>query len=350
MIAAEYLVIGVTGLNATENPGPGIPVIRALRDGFGENIRIIGLCYEPLEPGIYMKNLVNKTYQIPYPAAGADALLERLQHIRQKENLNILIPNFDAELHNFIKLEPQLKQLGMHTFLPSQSQLALRDKVNLPVLGKQLQFKVPDSYIITKISSLKEASEKIGFPLVIKGKYYDAQVAETPEQAQEAFYKLSNKWGLPLIAQQFIRGTEINVAVLGDGKGNVISQVSMRKMYITEKGKAWAGTTIEDQDLADLAQQFAQKTQWKSAFELELVRNTKGELFVIEINPRFPAWIYLAAAAGQNQPEALVKMALGEQVAPFTTYQTGKVFIRYAWDLITDIGEFQQIAAFGESG
>ncbi|NEM33659.1 ATP-grasp domain-containing protein, partial [Escherichia coli] len=132
--------------------------------------------------------------------------------------------------------------------------------------------------------------------------------------AQEAFYKLSNKWGLPLIAQQFISGTEINVAVLGDGKGNVISQVSMRKMYITEKGKAWAGTTIEDQDLADLAQQFAQKTQWKGAFELELVRNIKGELFVIEINPRFPAWIYLAAAAGQNQPEALVKMALGEEV------------------------------------
>ncbi|RYE31041.1 MAG: biotin carboxylase, partial [Sphingobacteriaceae bacterium] len=242
MIAAEHLVIGVTGLNATENPGSGIPVIRALRDGFGENICIIGLCYEPLEPGIYLKNMVDKTYQIPYPAAGTDALLERLQVIQQQEKLNFLIPNFDAELYNFIKLEPQLKQLGIHTFLPSQSQLAGRDKINLPVLGKQLQFNVPETFIVTKISSLKEASEKIGFPLVIKGKYYDAQVAETPEQAQEAFYKLSAKWGLPIIIQQFISGTEINVAVLGDGKGNVISQVSMRKMYITEKGKAWAGT------------------------------------------------------------------------------------------------------------
>ncbi|RYE21926.1 MAG: ATP-grasp domain-containing protein [Sphingobacteriaceae bacterium] len=350
MIDDEPLVIGITGLNATDNPGPGIPVIRALRDGFGNNIRIIGLCYEPLEPGIYLKNVVDKTYQIPYPAAGANALLERLQHICQQENLQVLIPNFDAELYNFIILERPLKQLNIHTFLPSQQQLAMRDKVNLSVLGEQLQFNVPESYTITKIISLKEAAEKTGFPLVIKGKYYDAQVAETPQQAQEAFHKLSVKWGLPLIVQQFISGTEINVAVLGDGKGKVISQVSMRKMYITEKGKAWAGTTIADQDLADLAQQFTQKTQWKGAFELELIRNNQGKLYVIEINPRFPAWIYLAAAAGQNQPKTLVQMALGEEVAPFETYQTGKVFIRYAWDLITDIAEFQQIAAFGESG
>ncbi|MGI4749528.1 MAG: ATP-grasp domain-containing protein [Janthinobacterium lividum] len=347
---AESLVIGVTGLNATENPGPGIPVIRALRDGLGENIRIIGLCYEPLEPGIYMKNLVDKTYQIPYPAAGAEALLERLQFIHEREKLNIIIPNFDAELYNFIRLEPRLKQLGIHTFLPSHQQLAMREKVNLHVFGKQYQLNVPDSYIISKISALKEASEKSGFPLVIKGQYYEAFVAETPEQAQEAFHKLSAKWGLPIIVQHFISGMEINVAVLADGKGGIISLVSMRKMYITEKGKAWAGITIEDQDLADLAQQFVKATNWKGAFELELVRDTQGKLFIIEINPRFPAWIYLAAASGQNQPATLVKLALGEAVTPFTTYETGKVFIRYAWDLITDITEFQHIAAFGESG
>ncbi|MPN12468.1 hypothetical protein SDC9_159786 [bioreactor metagenome] len=68
----------------------------------------------------------------------------------------------------------------------------------------------------------------------------------------------------------------------------------------------------------------------------------------MEVNPRFPAWIYLTAAAGQNQPASLVKMAMGEKVAPFETYETGKIFIRYAWDLITDIKEFQTISGNGE--
>lgn len=66
----KTLTIAVTGLNANDNPGPGLGVIRALRAGFGDNLRIIGLAYETLEPAIYLSDLVNKTYRIPYPTAG----------------------------------------------------------------------------------------------------------------------------------------------------------------------------------------------------------------------------------------------------------------------------------------
>jgi carbamoyl-phosphate synthase large subunit len=39
---------------------------------------------------------------------------------------------------------------------------------------------------------------------------------------------------------------------------------------------------------------------------------------------------------------------LGQKLEPFTSYTVGKLFIRYAWDLITDVSEFQKISAFGE--
>jgi carbamoyl-phosphate synthase large subunit len=41
-------------------------------------------------------------------------------------------------------------------------------------------------------------------------------------------------------------------------------------------------------------------------------------------------------------------MALGEDVQPYTDYEVGKIFIRYSWDLITDIEAFQKVSAFGE--
>ena len=184
--------------------------------------------------------------------------------------------------------------------------------------------------------------------LVVKGKFYDAIIAHTLEQAQKAFYKLSAKWGFPIIVQQFITGTEINIAVLGDGKGNTISSIPMRKLYITDKGKAWAGITLEDETLIDLAKKFVAATHWKGGCELEIMRTVDGTPYIMEINPRFPAWIYLTAAAGQNQPAALARMALGETVTPYTDYEVGKIFIRYAWDHITDVKEFQQISGFGE--
>jgi carbamoyl-phosphate synthase large subunit len=344
----QLLTVAVTGLNAIDSPGPGVAVIRALREGFPDRVRIIGLSYETMEPGIYLHNIVDKTYQIPYPSAGTEALLKRLEYIQAKENLQLIIPNFDAELYNFMKMAPALKTMGIASFLPSQEQFNARDKINLYQFGLKYGLSVPKDQVIYHESELYSCAENLGYPLVVKGKFYDAIIAHTLEQAQKAFYKLSAKWGFPIIVQQFITGTEINIAVLGDGKGNTISSIPMRKLYITDKGKAWAGITLEDETLINLAKKFVAATHWKGGCELEIMRTADGTPYIMEINPRFPAWIYLTAAAGQNQPAALARMALGETVTPYTDYEVGKIFIRYAWDHITDVKEFQQISGFGE--
>ncbi|MBU2650351.1 MAG: ATP-grasp domain-containing protein, partial [Bacteroidetes bacterium] len=135
---------------------------------------------------------------------------------------------------------------------------------------------------------------------------------------------------------------------LGDGKGNTISAVPMRKQYITDKGKAWGGITISDPKILDLTRKFLSSTKWKGGFELELMKNKDNEFYILEINPRIPAWIYLAVGAGQNIPEALVNLAFGKDVPPFQEYTVGKMFIRYSWDMIVNIEEFQQISINGE--
>ena len=342
------ITVAVTGLNAVDSPGPGVAVIRGIRDCEDFDVRIIGLSYESLEPGIYMEGIADKVYQIPYPAAGTQTLLSRIEYIHAIEKIDVIVPNFDAELYNFIKISPQLKDLGIETFLPTNEQFESRDKVNLFKFGEKHGFLIPKDKTIYDVSELSATAKEFGYPLVVKGKIYEATVAYTLEQAQKAFHKLNAKWGLPIIVQEFISGTEVNIAALGDGEGNTISAVPMRKLFITDKGKAWAGITLEEQSLIDLAEKFIQATKWRGGFEIEIMRTQDGKPYIMEVNPRFPAWIYLTVGAGQNQPAALVKLALGEKVKPFTTYAVGKLFIRYAWDLITDVSEFQKISAFGE--
>ena len=62
----QLLTVAVTGLNAIDSPGPGVAVIRALREGFPDRVRIIGLSYETMEPGIYLHNIVDKTYTLSF--------------------------------------------------------------------------------------------------------------------------------------------------------------------------------------------------------------------------------------------------------------------------------------------
>jgi len=343
------ITVGVTGLNNIDSPGPGIPVIRALKESRAFDVRIIGLSYETLDPGIYMQELVDKVYQLPLPTAGTSVLKERLQYIHEAEKPDVIIPNFDAELHNFIIISQWMQEeLGIATFLPSREEFEERQKAELNKFGEKYGVQVPASHMISQIQELKKLEEEIDYPMVIKGRYYDAYIASSFEQASSYFYKIVAKWGYPVIVQEFVTGTEVNVTALGDGKGTCIGAVPMRKLYITDKGKAWSGISLEDDKLMEISRHIIEKSRWRGGCELEFIKTRKEEYYLIEMNPRFPAWVYLANGCGQNHAEALVKMALGEEVEPFTRYSSGKMFIRYSYDMIVDISAFEKISTAGE--
>ena len=45
--------VAVSGINAVDNPGPGVGIAKSLKEGDKE-LRVFGLAYDAMEPGIYM--------------------------------------------------------------------------------------------------------------------------------------------------------------------------------------------------------------------------------------------------------------------------------------------------------
>ena len=344
----DILHVAVTGLNATDNPGPGVSVIRALRHHPDFNGRIIGLAYDNLEPGIYAKDLVDDVFLIPYPSQGVDALEARLEYIHKRVRFDAIIPTLDSELAAFIDLSQKLTLDGIGLYLPTREQLDFRSKARLVALGESAGIAVPKTEVVREAKDLFGLHDTLGFPLVIKGPFYGAIIAYSIDEAVQAFHTTVAKWGAPVLAQEHVTGVEYDVVAVGDGEGRVIGAVPMRKTFLTDKGKGWAGVTVSDENLLEVTQKFFQATSWRGPCEVEVVRTSCGQYHLLEINPRFPAWVYLSAAAGLNLPYATLQLALSQDVVPSTDYRPGTMFVRISVDQVANLDDFQQLAMTGE--
>ena len=344
---AAPLTVAVTGLNATDNPGPGVAVIRSLRASPDFRGRVVGLAYDALEPGVYARDLLDDVFLIPYPSPGPHALRERLEYIHERVPLDVVIPTLDAELPAFVDLAPTLAEWGVGTMLPTREQLDLRSKARLAALDAR-GIPVPPSRVLTDVTQLYTIHEALTYPIVVKGPYYGAKVAYTLDDAIQGFRKMVAEWGYPVIVQQFVAGEEVCVVAVGDGEGGLIGAVSMRKTVITDKGKGWAGVAIRDAGLDALTETFMRVTKWRGPCELEVIRDAHGGYHVLEVNPRFPAWCYLSAGAGMNLPHAVAELAAGRKVAPMRDYRVGTMFVRISLDQITDLEGFSRITTAGE--
>ena len=177
---------------------------------------------------------------------------------------------------------------------------------------------------------------------MIKGNYYKAYKAQNKESAIESFYKISNEWGFPVLVQEMVEGEELNLVGVGDGEGNLVGAVAIKKLTTTELGKIWTGITIQNEKLMEIAQDFVQHTQWKGPFELESIVNM-NQVYMIEINPRFPAWIYFATEIGINLVQMVVDIIEKKPLTPQLTYPQNKMYVRYSGEMVTEFSDFMKL-------
>jgi carbamoyl-phosphate synthase large subunit len=342
------LTVAVSGINAADNPGPGTGIIRALKES-SLDVRAIGLAYDSMEPGIYMKDFIDKTYMMPYPSGEQNSFVERLRDIHSMERLDVISSALDAELPLYMEIEPALLGWGIKMLIPTRRTYRMRDKVKLRELAANIGFNTPRYDTCASYADLQPALEKTGFPCMIKGPFYEAYKACSVQEAETHFWKLSAKWGYPIIVQEFISGEEYDVVGCGDGAGRDMGLFAMKKMTITALGKVWNAVSIQNDKLLEIAAAFVRRLSWRGGFELEaLVEDRTQALYLLEVNPRFPALIYMPAACGINLPERMVRMLMNMEYENHSNYSSGKMMIRYTAEMLKDISEFEQVLCCGE--
>jgi carbamoyl-phosphate synthase large subunit len=338
--------VAVTGINAVDNPGPGIAVARSLREA-GVAGSVIGLAYDALEPGVFLDWIVDRSCLMPYPSGDPRAFIDRLVDLKERHGLDAVIPNLDAELPVFIHHAEELAANGIATLLPTASQFRLRAKDRLDEVARECGMRLPPTVVATDAAGVSAAITRLGLPVFVKGCFYEAKKAATEAEAVAAFHRLAFDWGVPVLVQSPAEGEHLNVAGVGDGRGGDLGLVAVKKLWTTKEGKMWTGVTVRHPALMEATRRFVAHTRWRGPFEVEcIVRD--DEVTLIEINPRFPSWIYLSVGCGVNLPARLLRAALGETLEPAAEAPAGRLFVRYSMELCAPMTAVEDLMTTGE--
>jgi diaminopimelate decarboxylase len=313
--------IYVSGLYCGGNPQPGVGIVRSLRQGY-PLAKLIGVDYSTRLSGIHWEDLDDLWIQRPWNELDLEAYADKVTQVLDSDGL--WISGSDLEAMWLARVFPE-----GHANLLAPPAGALR-KIAKPQVEAldALPLKVPP-FIGTDLPDweLHAFCRHHDWRLWLKGPYYDAARTQTWDSLVATRNVLSKVWSTDrLFLQAHVSGYEESI-MLAAYQGELLEAVSMRKRDITPEGKTWAGdVSAIDPQYEEPLRHMVRDVKWTGGGEIEMVRDPSDQLWLLEMNPRFPAWVHGASIAGYNLPALLVQAATG--IAPRQSQSTTSQFTR----------------------
>lgn len=298
--------IYVSGLYSGTNPQPGVGIARSLRQAF-PRATLVGVEYSNRCSGIHWRDFDEIWLQRPWEELNLKAHAGEIKKVLDSGAL--WISSIDLEI---LWLANQFPEGHPNLLTPPPGAL---NQVGKPEIAahKGLPVQIPP-FVSTEISDwdLHAFCREHNWKIWLKGPYYEAVKTENWAKFEETRKILSSAWSTErLFLQSHVSGYEESVT-LSAYKGELLDCVYMRKRDLTEISKTWAGDISEvDEKILVPLREIVRKINWTGGAELEMVRDTEDNLWLLEWNPRFPAWIHGSTITGRNIPAALVEGATG---------------------------------------
>jgi diaminopimelate decarboxylase len=298
--------IYISGLYSGTNPQPGVGVSRSLRQAY-PNATLVGVEYSNRSSGIHWLDFDELWLQRPWEELDLDAYATQVKEVLDAGAF--WVSGVDLEIMWLASVFPE----GHQNLLTPPAEAI--QKVSKPAVEahRGLPVRIP-TFISTELSDweLHAFCRQHDWKVWLKGPYYEAVRTSSWDVFERVRTLLSRAWSTErLFLQAHVTGYEESVCFCAY-RGELAGGVYMRKRELTEEGKTWAGDVTEvPEEFAAPLRKIIKELNWTGGAELEMVRDMDGQLWLIECNPRFPAWIYGAAIAGRNLPALLIEKVTG---------------------------------------
>jgi diaminopimelate decarboxylase len=328
----HHPVVYVSGVNSGPNPSPGVGVARSLRQAYPEGT-LVAVDYSARSSGLHWQDFNFRWVQADWNSISLSGYTAEILRTLES-NDGLWISGLDLEtrwLAQSLNKHPRILTPSFETLerirKPAQEVAA--------ALGIHLPSWIP---LAAPQRDLHAFARRFGFQLWLKGPWYEAIWINSWSHISLAQRQLDNTWGCgkSSFLQQHITGREESIAFAAY-RGRLLASIAMVKSEVTIEGKTWAGTiSLVASDLAARLEHAVSALDYSGGGEVEMVRDKFGKLWILEVNPRFPAWIYGATLAGCNLPAALIAAATG--IKPRPNRKKSNTFARVVLEIPTNEG------------
>ena len=121
------------------------------------------------------------------------------------------------------------------------------------------------------------------------------------------------------IRQRYIEGVEYSVDAYISRAGEILG-ISPRIRISTLGGEVSESMTVADDEIIEKSKEVINVIGLVGPVTIQFIRESKtGDLFLMEVNPRFGGGVVLSIAAGFNFPKLLLSEALGKNLEPINS-------------------------------
>ena len=162
-------------------------------------------------------------------------------------------------------------------------------------------------------SAIHRLGRHAGWRLWVKGVYHEAYAALSFDDVMRQIERLQQHWKTSdIFIQAHVPGLE-RAYTFAAYQGRLLGVVEVEKRWLTAQGKTWAASISEvPQDARETVQATVSKLGWTGGGEIEFIRGTDNQDWLIDFNPRFPAYIHGVSLCGVNLPMLIKFVQIGE--------------------------------------
>ena len=318
-------------------------LVRFFREALGPEGRVIGLDASTTAPAL---RECHRSHVVP-PVSDR-SYIDRLVRIAEHESVTMIFSLNDVEIGVLVENRDYIEATsGATVYAPGPTAWAIcSDKFQTWHFAVKHGLRSPSTYLGLADTSAAITNGQLAFPLIVKPRFGSASNAihlvETMEDLVPAFNDCA-KWGgaghetdsqltASAIAQELVDGKEYGLDVLFSRQGQVLGYAAREKLAM-RAGETDKAISVAPDMFEPFARELGSHLDHRGNLDCDILERD-GDLYLLEINPRFGGGYPFTHLAGANHVAMLINDYVGTAPSPYG-YEPGLTFAKY--DMLVDV-------------